>query len=97
MRTKSTTAQLLSALTSYPGLQDLALHDVVIPYDGGDGFAFQVPLRRLKKLELRGVCDHVLRLLSRLGRPDALDRVHLNLAGYIGRKVSEILGPYLQN
>jgi len=92
-----TTSQLLSILTSYPNLQDLSLCGAMIPHDAGDGSTSQVPLYRLKTLQLTGICYHVFRLLRRLEYPDTLDLVSLYLLECTGEGVSEFLEPYVQD
>jgi len=92
-----TTSQLLSMLASHPNLQDLSLYPTTIPRDGGGGSTFRVPLRRLKKLQLTGDCRHVFQVLRRLGYPDALDSVELELQECVEEMVSELLEQYLRD
>lgn len=68
----------------------------MIPHDDDESTA-QVPLRRLKKLDLTGNCRHVFQLLRRLEHPDALDSVRLRLQGFVGEMASEFLEPYLRD
>jgi len=91
-----TPSQLLSILTSYPNLQDLSLHQVMIPDDVGGGSTFRVLLPQLRKLCLVGDCCTVFQVLDRLEYPDKLDLMHLDLTQCAGEVVSELLEPYLR-
>lgn len=93
-----TTSQLFLILASYPNLQDLSLHQAMIPEDVDDGSTFRLPLRRLKKLRLGGNChNHVLRLLERLEHPGKLESVDLAFLSCTKESVPEFLEPYLRN
>ena len=92
-----TTSQLLLIFASYPNLQDLSLHDGIIPREVCDGSTFRAPLHCLRKLRLDGDCRHIPPLLDRLDCPDVLDNVDLELRECAGKEALEFLKPYLQD
>ena len=92
-----TIRQLLSILASNPRLQNLTLSKYAIPYDNGDGPAFQVPLGHLKRLYLNSSFHSVFQLLHRLVHPDKMDEIVLVVSSCTVEDTLETFGPYLRD
>ena len=91
-----TLPKLLSILPSNPLLQDLVLScgsspRVVVSQKSTP----RVPLRHLKKLQLRSGFPHAFWFLNRLEHPNKMDRLGLFLDGCSASDLSQTLGPYL--
>ena len=91
-----TTSQLVSILTSNPNLRQLMLSGVVLPNDA-DESTYQVPLRHLEMLCLRGVLRRIFGLLHRLVLPEMLDSINLVGSDFTVDEVSELLIPYMRD
>ena len=92
-----TTSQLLLILASNARLRDLTLSKSMIPRDGDDGSAFQIPLRHLRKLSLSGNFNHVFRLLHRLDHPETMEELTLNVFRCKVEDILETFGPYMRD
>ena len=91
-----TTPQLFSILTSNPNLQQLTLHDVALPNDT-DGFEFQVPLRELQDLSLRGKFRRPFGLMRQLTLPEKLHSMDLTGYNSTAEDVSRTFVPYMRD
>ena len=91
-----TASQLFSILISNPNLQRLTLDDADLP-DDSDGSTFEVPLRHLKKLSLRGEFRRIFWLLHQLILPETLDHMNLTGFGCTVEDVSQTLVPYMRD
>ena len=92
-----TTSQLLSILTSNPGLRKVQLSMCAIPEDGVEESSTPVQLHHLKELRLEGDLRHVFKLLHRLDFPRNMDKLLLTLHNCDVTDVSQIVGPYLRD
>ena len=94
---QTTTSQVLFILASNPRLQDLTLSKCAIPRDTGDGSAFRVPLRHLKKLSLNGAFHPIFQLLYRLDHPETMDEMTLVVSGCTFDDIMGTFGLYLRD
>ena len=91
-------SQMLSILTANPLLQCLILSNSSVPHIvDGCRSSTQVQLRHLKVLRLAGDLHNAFGLLTRLGLPDKMDDLRLDLSKCSPSVLSQGLWPYLGN
>ena len=85
-----------SILSSNSNLRHLVLPEVALPFDDY-GSTFQVPLRELNTLSLRGDFRRLFVLLRRLVLPESLDSIFIDGLYCTVEDILPILGPYMRN
>ena len=90
-----TSSQLFSILSSNPGLRQLMLSDIALPFDD-DGSTFQVPLRDLNILSLTGDFRRLFALLHRLILPETLDSIFVTGFDCTVEDILQTLAPYIR-
>jgi len=92
-----TTSQILSLLTSNPGLRSLALDSPLIDDDSRYGPRLRVPLHHLERISLMGSFHHVFPVLRQLEFPERMDCGEIMLDNCTPQEVLEDVGPYIRD